>query len=71
MFSRRPLLVEEVAGLVDQADDDVGHHFWRTSFEEGAEGFKGYPIWGFVLASRDAWDSGDKSFPLGPSAASV
>ena len=37
LFEVANLLVEEVVGLVDEADDDVGGDLWGPGFDEGAE----------------------------------
>ena len=41
-FEAADLLVEEVVGLVDEADGDVGEGSGRAVLEEGAIGFKGF-----------------------------
>ncbi len=38
LFEAAELLVEEVVGLVNDADDDIGHHFGRAGFQIGPIG---------------------------------
>jgi len=40
-FQPADLLVEQAVGLVDEADDDISHHFRWASFDEGPIGLGG------------------------------
>lgn len=57
------LLVEEVVGLVDEAERDVGEDFGRARFKEGAVGLEGFVL--FAAKPADVESLLGALLPLG------
>jgi len=52
LFEPADLLIEEVIGLVDEADDDVGHDLNGSGFDKLAVGFVGDLFSGAELSDK-------------------
>ena len=54
-FQTPDLLVEEVVGLVDEADDYVCYDFWRPGFEIGPIGLIGHIFFGAEFSNKEGF----------------